>query len=184
MIEYLKNIKKILKKLMLNKKYNEKNNLLFEIYINIYLIIIKKRDIAQVTVEIKDTKAITKILNENYPYYKFYKNTILVLYNPTYKINNLNTTFTKKYGKQLGNFYKCSGNHKKMYKKYKFLVRPKIKIFYKNIFEFELFAQMCPVPLFIKNINFFIKLTNKYKSILQKIDKNIFVGFYIDSWYQ
>ena len=183
MNKYLKNIKINIKKLMLNKKYNEKNNLLFEIYINIYLILIKKRNIAQVTVEIENNKAIKKILDKNYPYYEFYYRK-LILYKPTYRINNLNTTFTKKYGKQLGNFYKCSGNINKIYKKYKFLFRPVIKVSYKNIFNFELFSQMCPVSLFLKNINFFKKIQNKYKLILQKINKNINVEFVIYNWYK
>jgi hypothetical protein len=183
MVKYLKNIKKILKKLLLNKKYNEKNNLLFEIYINIYLILIKKRNIAEVVVEIKNTKAITKILDKNYPYYEFYYKK-LILYKPTYKIHNLNTTFKKKYGKQLGNFYKCSGDLVKIYKKHKFLFRPVIQVYYKNIFNFELFAQMCPIPLFLKNINFFIKFQKKYKLILQEINENINVDFVIDSWHK
>ena len=183
MNKYLKNIKINIKKLMLNKKYNEKNNLLFEIYINIYLILIKKRNIAQVTVEIENNKAIKKILDKNYPYYEFYYRK-LILYKPTYRINNLNTTFTKKYGKQLGNFYKCSGNLNKIYKKHKFLFRPVIQVSYKNIFNFELFAQMCPVSLFLKNINFFKKIQNKYKIILKKINKNINVEFVIYNWYK
>ena len=183
MVEYLKNIKKILKKLMLNKKYNQKNNKLFEIYINIYLILIKKRNISQVIVENKNIKEITKILDKNYPYYQFYDRR-LVLYKPTYKIDSLNTTFKKKYGKQLGNFYKCSGDLIKMYKKHKFLFRPVIQVYYKNIFNFELFTQMCPVSLFLKNINFFIKFQKKYKLILQEINENINVDFVIDSWYK
>jgi hypothetical protein len=168
---------------MLNKKYNEKNNLLFEIYINIYLILIKKRNIADVYIEDKNIKEIKKILNKNYPYYKFYYNK-LILYKSKYKIDNLNTTFTKKFGKQLGDFYKCSGDLDKIYKKHKFLFRPVIRVYYKNIYIFGLFAQVCPIPLFIKNINFFIKLTNKYKSILQKFNKNINVIFLIDNSYK
>jgi hypothetical protein len=169
---------------MLNKKYNEKNNLLFEIYINIYLILIKKRNIAHVSINVENIKNITKILDKNYPYYKFYENNILILYKPTYKIDNLNTTFTKKYGKQLGNFYKCSGDLNKIFKKNKFLFRPVIRVYYKNIYNFALFAQVCPIPLFIKNINFFIKIQKKYNLILQKFNKNINVEFVIDNWYK
>jgi hypothetical protein len=183
MVEYLKNIKKNIKKLMLNKKYNEKNNKLFEIYINIYLILIKKRNISEVIVENKNIKEITKILDKNYPYYQFYYRR-LVLYKPTYKIDSLNTTFKKKYGKQLGNFYKCSGDLNKIYKKHKFLCQPIINVYYKNIFNFNLFAQMCPVSLFLKNFDFFKKIQKKYNSILQKFNKNINVIFIVGSWYK
>jgi hypothetical protein len=172
-MQYLKIIQEKINKLLKKKYFNDIDKYLFEIYVHIYLILKKKRNIAQVFIDLKYNKKIIKFLDKYYPYYKLYYKKKIILYDKNYNINNLNETFTKKFGLQLGNFYKCSGNLDKIYKKHKILLRPVIYVNYSNTIGFELFAQMCPPLKCLKNLNFFKKITNKFSKTLKIINKNI-----------
>ena len=50
-MNYEKIINKKIKNLLTQEKFNKKDTILFELYINIYLILHKKREIAQVIVD-------------------------------------------------------------------------------------------------------------------------------------
>ena len=174
-MNYEKIINKKIKNLLTQEKFNKKDTILFELYINIYLILHKKREIAQVIVDKIYSKLCISTLNKYYPFYKEFDGEFhgrFILYYPTYNISELNETFTKKFALQLGDFYKCSGNLKEIYKKYKILLRPVIIVIFKKM-EFELYAQMCPTSICEKNLVFFQKLTKKINKNLKNINKDI-----------
>jgi hypothetical protein len=181
-MNYKKIIYKKIQKLLTKKKFNNKDTFLFEIYINIYLILHKKREISQIFVDKKYSKSIIELLNKYYPFYKVNKYVRFILYHPTYNIRNLNETFTKKFALQLGDFYKCAGNLNKIYKKYKILLRPVIIVIFKKM-QFELYAQMCPPLICAKNLVFFEKITKKINKNLKNINKDINVIFDIQLYH-
>jgi len=170
-MNYKKIINTKIQKLLTQKKFNTKDTILFELYINIHLILYKKREIAQVSVDKIYIKSCISLLNKYYPFYKEFDGRF-ILYYPTYNISELNETFTKKFALQLGDFYKCSGNLKKIYKKHKILLRPVILVIFKKM-NFELYAQMCPPLICEKNLVFFQKITKKFNKNLKNINKDI-----------
>ena len=174
-MNYKKIINEKIQKILMKKKINDYNVFLFEIYINIYLILEKKREIAQVYMYKEYIEIIIKLLNKYYPFYKIYEEERLILYHPKYNIDNLNETFTKKFALQLGKFYKCAGDVDKIFKTHKYLLRPVIRVKYMNI-NFELFAQMCPPSICVKNLDFFVKIAQNFDKILKKINKDILAG--------
>lgn len=182
--ELIKKINKLLSK----NKYSHKDNLFFELLINLYLILNKVRKLAQIYIfnfEVSNNKK--KILNFLNKYYPFYfidnrnKDIRILIYSQNYNLNKLNKSFTKKFAKDLGNFYVCAGDLNKIYKKYKYLLRPVIGIFYRNknkkILECELYAQMCPPLKCIKNFDKFKNIKNKLNKIIKKLNKNLNVYF-------
>ncbi len=184
-------IKKI-NKLLLKKNYSNKDYIFFELYINIYLILIKKRKIAQLFLwkhnkfnkPLLYIKSLTNFLNKYYPYYIInnekdgYR---FILHSKNYDLSKLNKTFSKNFAKDLGEFYVCAGDLQKIYKKHKYLLRPVISVSYYNKknkeLYCELFAQMCPPQICIKNFDKFISIKNKFNKYLKKINKNFYVNF-------
>ncbi len=187
--EIIKKINKLLSK----KNYSNKDYWFFELYINIYLILIKKRKIAQIYIHpiynIPELfiKTIINFLNKYYPYYIFEneKNGFrILLHSKNYNLSKLNKTFTKKFAKDLGDFYVCAGDLNKIYKKHKYLLRPVISVSFNNKYKkeiyCELFAQMCPPQICIKNFDKFISIKNKFNKYLKKINKNLYVNFELE----
>ncbi len=187
--EIIKKINKLLSK----KNYSNKDYWFFELYINIYLILIKKRKIAQIYIHRIYNKpelfikSMINFLNKYYPYYIFEneKNGFrILLHSKNYNLSKLNKTFTKKFAKDLGDFYVCAGDLNKIYKKHKYLLRPVISVSFNNKYKkeiyCELFAQMCPPQICIKNFDKFISIKNKFNKYLKKINKNLYVNFELE----
>ena len=134
---------------------------------------------------------ILEFLNKNYKYYILKKHiygTNFVIYHKKYNIHKLNKNSNKKYAKNLGDFYTCATNNfRKNFDKYKYLVRPVISVsFYpksyssgnkRNIIYFELFAQMCPPQMCIKNFDKFILIKNKYQKYIKQINDKFHLRF-------
>ncbi len=149
-------IKKI-NKLLSKKNYTNKDDRLFELYINLYLILNKKRKLAQLFIHNQYNKPnlffknMINFLNKYYPFYliddKLKYGTRILIHSQNYDLKKLNKSFTKKFAKDLGDFYVCAGNLNKIYKKYKYLLRPVISVQYKNKNNIniycEIYAQMC-----------------------------------------
>ena len=188
-----KKIKTCINKLLSKKNYQNKDYRFLELYINIYLLLSKKRKLAQIYIHQKYNKPltllkrITDFLDKYYPFYivenedyggnnKFNR---IVLYEKNYNIDNLNKTFSKKYAQDLGDFYVCAGNFEKIIKKYKNLLRPVIKIDfinkYNNKISFELYAQVCPIHILSKNINKLVNIKNNLNKIIKNINPKMFV---------
>jgi hypothetical protein len=187
-----KNIKTCINKILSKKNYTNKDFRFLELYIQIYLLLSKKRKLAQIYIHTKYNKPISllqnikQFLDKNYPFYIIdmedyggnNKMNRIVLYQKNYNINKLNKSYSKKYAKDLGDFYVCAGNFNKIIKKYKNLLRPVIKIDYMNKYNnkisFELYAQVCPIHILSKNINKLVKIKNNIKKIIQKINPKLF----------
>ena len=94
-----------------NKCKNTKNRRIYEIILQWYLISSGFRNIALVCLD--DLEEIMKFLKKNKIIYKFFtKESYLILYNPRkFNINNLDKSFGKKFGQQLGKFYYCATNN-------------------------------------------------------------------------
>ncbi len=184
--------KKRIEKLVSKKKYSNIDFYLFEIYINIYLLLLKERKLAQISIYKRGDlftiiPKIKKLLDKIYPYYMYEKdNNSLVLYHKKYEINKMNRTYGKKYAKNLGSFYVCAGDLGKLYKRYTYLLRPLIRISYQNQLnhkiEFGLYAQMCPRTVLIKNLLFFYNIKKRLNRILNKIHPNIHAYFTIETY--
>ena len=85
-MNYEKIINKKIKNLLTQEKFNKKDTILFELYINIYLILHKKREIAQVIVDKIYSKVCISTLNKYYPFYKEFDGEFhgrFILYYPT-----------------------------------------------------------------------------------------------------
>ncbi len=185
-----KDVQKKLLKIMKKKKYRMQDYNLFEFYIQLYLILGKKRKIAQIFYPIDQLKKMKTYLDKNYPYYFIrkeknkQKRAWILLFDSKYPIQQLNKTFSKKYAKDLGDFYVCAGNLNKIYKKHKYLLRPSIKVSYTNkngdILDMEIFGQMCPPSKCIQHLKQFYKIEAKFQKYLLKINKSIRVRFSIN----
>ena len=84
-MNYEKIINKKIKNLLTQEKFNKKDTILFELYINIYLILHKKREIAQVIIDKIYSKLCISTLNKYYPFYKEFDGE--VSYTNTYSNN-------------------------------------------------------------------------------------------------
>jgi hypothetical protein len=98
-----------------NRCKNTKNHRVYEIILQWYLISSGFRNIALVNLDnLQKPKLeiIFQFLGKNKIIYKFFtKESYLILYNPKkFNINNLDKTFGKKFGQQLGKFYYCATN--------------------------------------------------------------------------
>ncbi len=172
--------------LITQHSYSKLDSYLFEIYINIYLLLSKKRKLAQIYIYHHISK-IKNLLTRIYPYFIYEKErSIILLHTPKYNVHKMNRTFSKKYAQDLGPFYVCAGNLEKIYKKYKYLLRPVIEISCKNKYgnsmAFELYAQMCPITVCIKNLQLFYKIQKKLRRDLKKISQEIYVDFTIHTY--
>ena len=99
-----------------DKCKNTKNRSVYEVILQWYLISSGFRNIALVYLDkAKKPKLeeIMKFLGKNKIIYKFFtKESYLILYNPRkININNLDKSFGKKFGQQLGKFYYCATNN-------------------------------------------------------------------------
>jgi hypothetical protein len=186
-----KELIKIINKSLSKKSYNNKDYRFFELYINLYLILTKKRKLAQLFIHHKFNKPnlfiknMINFLNKYYPFYliddKHKYGIRILLHSQNYDLKKLNKSFTKKFAKDLGDFYVCAGNLNEIYKKHKYLLRPVISVSYDNKYKkeiyCEIFAQMCPPQICIKNFDKFESIKNKFGKYLKKINKNIKVHF-------
>ena len=93
-----------------NKCKNTKNPRIYEIILQWYLISTGFRDVALICLD--NLEEIKKFLGKNNIIYKFFpEKSYLILYNPRkFNINNLDKSFGKKFGQQLGDFYNCASN--------------------------------------------------------------------------
>lgn len=181
--------KERIKEILEKNKYTLKEETLFELYLNIYFILDKKRKIAQVWTN-RHRKLIKSILKKDYPYFICEDETQFVLYDPkSYDITKINKTWTKKYAQDLGKFYVCAGNLEDIYKKHKKLLRPVITVFYyntttKSILECEILAQMCPIQTCLKNLDLFFDIRKEYQKYVNKINPYINIDFRIYTYHR
>jgi hypothetical protein len=147
---------------------NTKNSRIYEIILQWYLISSGFRDIALVYLDnAKKPKLeiIFKFLGKNKIIYKFFpKKSYLILYNPgKFNINNLDKTFGKKFGQQLGCFYCCATNDVSK-NHYRVVI---------SVNKVEICAQMCKKDMIAKNISKYYKIYLEISEIFKKLDKNL-----------
>ena len=153
-----------------NKCKNTKNPRIYEIIFQLYLISSGFRNVALVCLDdLQKPKLeeIKKFLGKNKIIYKFFpEKSYLILYNPKkFNINNLDKSFGKKFGQQLGKFYYCatddvSKNH------YRIVI---------SVNRVEICAQMCKKDMIAKYILQYYKIYLEISEIFKKLDKNLLV---------
>lgn len=160
-----------MKSLSLYKKHiNTKNQILFSTIINLFLIENNVRRFAQLDLwnfhKKFSIKTVLNFLAENrVPFQHVDDRIILGKNKPSFQ--RLDKTFGKRYGKQLGKFYKCA-----------------TKNFHKNKFRIvihtsskhcgvELFAQMCNRNDIRKNLVNIYEIFTSISGCLQKLDKEL-----------
>ena len=153
-----------------NKCKNTKNSRIYEIILQWYLISSGFRNVALVCLDdLQKPKLeeIKKFLGKNKIIYKFFpEKSYLILYNPKkFNINNLDKSFGKKFGQQLGKFYYCatddvSKNH------YRIVI---------SVNRVEICAQMCKKDMIAKYILQYYKIYLEISEIFKKLDKNLLV---------
>jgi hypothetical protein len=148
-----------------DKCKNTKNRRIYEIILQWYLISSGFRDVALICLD--NLEEIMKFLGKNNIIYKFFpEKSYLILYNPKkFNINNLDKSFGKKFGLQLGKFYYCatddvSKNH------YRVVI---------SVNRVELLAQMCKKDMIAKYISKYYKIYLEISEIFKKLDKNLLV---------
>ena len=151
-----------------NKCKNTKNPRIYEIIFQLYLISSGFRNVALVCLDdLQKPKLeeIKKFLGKNKIIYKFFpEKSYLILYNPKkFNINNLDKSFGKKFGQQLGKFYYCatddvSKNH------YRIVI---------SVNRVELLAQMCKKDMIAKYILQYYRIYLEISEIFKKLDKNL-----------
>jgi len=151
-----------------NKYKNTKNPRIYEIILQLYLIFSGFRDVALVCLDnIQNLKLeeIKKFLGRNKIIYKFFpEKSYLILYNPRkFNINNLDKTFGKKFGQQLGKFYYCATNNVSK-NHYRIVI---------SVNHVELLAQMCKKDMIAKNISNYYNIYLQISEIFKKLDKNL-----------
>ena len=176
----MNNIKKIYKQYY-------KNNILFELIINVYLLHCNFRNIFQLQLnETPDEKLIFNIKNilnlTNFNYIENERNDqkryIFIIYNQkTFDIDTLDKTYGKKYAKQLGLFYKCASNNIKTISHNH---RITITIINHNNNKCEIYAQLCRLKSINNNIKFYLNFSNNIKLLLHTLDKRLLVQLNIE----
>ena len=146
-----------------NKCKNTKNRRIYEIILQWYLISSGFRNIALVCLD--DLEEIMKFLKKNKIIYKFFtKESYLILYNPRkFNIDNLDKTFGKKFGQQLGRFYYCATNDVSK-NHYRIVI---------SVNQVEICAQMCKKDMIAKYISQYYKIYLEISEIFKKLDKNL-----------
>ena len=152
-----------------NKYKNTKISQIYEVILQWYLIIKGLRDVALVNLDNLHKSKLRKIRifleKNNISYRIFIKKSYLVLFNPRkFNINNLDKTFGKKFGQQLGKFYYCATNDVSK-NHYRIVI---------TVNEVEIFAQMCKKNMIKKNISKYYNIYLRIIEIFRKLDKNIF----------
>ncbi len=188
-----KECKQKIQTILQKRIYTKKDSYLFELYINIYLILSKKRKLVQIFIHKKHSSSFSsiqmiKIIKKSYPFFIYHKTNSgyrFILYDKKYNIQKINQSYTTKFAKDLGEFYVCAGNLNKILKKYKYIMRPVIQVSFENKFKktihFELFAQMCPPVLCAKNIKLFYQIRDLFQKYMKKINSKIQVDFEIQT---
>jgi hypothetical protein len=175
---YLDNIMDIKKAKEIYDKYkNTKNQHIYEIILQWYLISSGFRDIALVYLQDlgksgfshlqkSSLEKIIKFLEKNkIQYHILKKKGFLVLYNPNkFNIDKLNKSTGKKFGQQLGEFYNCASND---FSKHHYRVVITVN-------DIEIFAQMCKKNMIQKNISKYYEMYLEIMEIFGKLDKTIF----------
>ena len=111
-----------------------------------------------------------------YRTHKEYKHTRIIVYDKKlFNIDDLDTTYGKKYAKQLGKFYVCATDDFKD-NNYRIVIH----VSGVNTFA-ELYAQMCKKTMITKNINKTIKILDEIKEILFKLDNKLHIKIQIYS---
>lgn len=151
-----------------NKCKNTKNSRIYEIILQLYLISSGFRDVALVCLDdLQKPKLeeIMKFLGKNKIIYKFFpEKSYLILYNPKkFNINNLDKSFGKKFGQQLGKFYYCATNDVSK-NHYRVVI---------SVNQVEICAQMCKKDMITKNILNYYKIYLEISEIFKKLDKNL-----------
>jgi len=159
----IKNSKKIY-----DKCKNTKNRRIYEIILQWYLISSGFRDISLIYLDNAKKPKLEKIfqfLRKNKIIYKFFpKESYLILYNPRkFNINNLDKSFGKKFGQQLGKFYYCATNDVSK-NHYRIVI---------SVNQVEIFAQMCKKDMIAKNIFNYYKIYLEISEIFKKLDKKL-----------
>ena len=148
-----------------NKCKNTKNRRIYEIILQWYLISSGFRNVAIVCLD--NAEKIKKFLGKNKIIYKFFpEKSYLILYNPRkFNIDNLDKSFGKKFGQQLGKFYYCATNDVSK-NHYRVVI---------SVNRVELLAQMCKKDMIAKNIFNYYKIYLEISEIFKKLDKNLLV---------
>ena len=159
---------------------NTKNRYLLELILNLYLMKCKYRNIFQIYLfdnkYIKDIKQILENISYNYLIVEHteYKHTRIIVYDKKlFNIDDLDTTYGKKYAKQLGEFYVCATDD---FKNNNYRIVIQVSGIYTRA---ELYAQMCKKTMITKNINKTIKILDEIKELFHKLDKTIFIQIQI-----
>ena len=108
---------------------------------------------------------IKKFLGKNKIIYKFFQEkSYLILYNSRkFNINNLDKSFGKKFGQQLGCFYNCATNDVSK-NHYRIVI---------SVNKIEIFAQMCKKDMIAKYISKYYKIYLEISEIFKKLEKNL-----------
>jgi hypothetical protein len=146
-----------------DKCKNTKNRSVYEIILQWYLISSGFRNIALVCLD--NAEIIFQFLRKNKIIYKFFpKESYLILYNPKkFNINNLDKSFGKKFGQQLGCFYYCATNDVSK-NHYRVVI---------SVNDVEICAQMCKKDMIEKYISQYYKIYLEISEIFRKLDKNL-----------
>ena len=146
-----------------DKCKNTKKSRIYEIILQWYLISTGFRNIALVCLD--DLEEIKKFLWKNKIIYKFFpEKSYLILYNPRkFNINNLDKSFGKKFGQQLGKFYYCATNDVSK-NHYRVVI---------SVNHVEILAQMCKKDMIAKYISQYYKIYLEISEIFKKLDKNL-----------
>ena len=155
-------------KIIYDKYKNTKIPKIYEVILQWYLITKGFRDVALVYLDNAKKPRLEKIekfLKKNKIVYKIFLNkNYLVLYNPKkFNIDNLDKTFGKKFGQQLGCFYCCatndiSKNH------YRVVI---------SVNDVEICAQMCKKDMIAKYISKYYKIYLEISEIFKNLDKKL-----------
>ena len=140
-----------------NKCKNTKNPRIYEIIFQLYLISSGFRNVALVCLDdLQKPKLeeIMKFLGRNKIIYKFFpEKSYLILY-------NLDKSFGKKFGQQLGKFYYCATNDVSK-NHYRIVI---------SVNRVELLAQMCKKDMIGKNISNYYKIYLEISKIFKKLE--------------
>jgi hypothetical protein len=151
-----------------DKCKNTKNSRIYEIILQLYLISSGFRNIALICLDNLQKPKLEKIfqfLGKNKIIYKFFpEKSYLILFNPKkFNINNLDKTFGKKFGQQLGKFYYCATNDVSK-NHYRIVI---------SVNCVELLAQMCKKDMIAKYISNYYRIYLEIMEIFKKLDKNL-----------
>jgi hypothetical protein len=146
-----------------DKCKNTKNRRVYEIILQWYLISSGFRNIALIYLD--NAEKIFQFLRKNKIIYKFFQEkSYLILYNPKkFNINNLDKSFGKKFGQQLGYFYCCATNDVSK-NHYRVVI---------SVNRVEICAQMCKKDMIAKYISQYYKIYLEISEIFKNLDKKL-----------